>query len=283
MHQENALPSDVLRDGRILFEAGYPLGTGETPELYTVYPDGSGVEAYRCDHARFRYGGRQISSGDIVFSHGYSLARFTSASAKEVAVATPRGEYTGDILETADGAWLVSWRGGSSSVFELRLWTPESGGLDKLFAEAGTNLVQPSLVTARSTLNHFPSGLHEWPTANLLMLNSYTSKYSFAKGSIKTVRGYAQTADGGRRFLGTSPVEKDGSFFVQVKGDAPVQFELLDATNRVLQKQKGWFWARRGEQRVCVGCHAGPEHSPENAVPATLERTVIPADFTGTK
>ena len=46
----NSLPTDVLRDGRILFEAGYPLGTDRSPELYTVYSDGSGVESYRCDH-----------------------------------------------------------------------------------------------------------------------------------------------------------------------------------------------------------------------------------------
>jgi len=38
----NHVASDVLRDGRILFEAAH--------ELYTVYSDGSGVESYRCDH-----------------------------------------------------------------------------------------------------------------------------------------------------------------------------------------------------------------------------------------
>ena len=48
----NALPTDVLRDGRILFEAAFPLGKGPSPEIYTVYSDGSGVEAYRCDHGR---------------------------------------------------------------------------------------------------------------------------------------------------------------------------------------------------------------------------------------
>jgi Tol biopolymer transport system component len=32
----NALPTDVLRDGRILFEAVYPMGRGTSPEIYTV-------------------------------------------------------------------------------------------------------------------------------------------------------------------------------------------------------------------------------------------------------
>ena len=56
-------PTDVLADGRILFEAGFPLGTGTTPELFLVYSDGSGVESYRCDHGRARWGGRQLAVG----------------------------------------------------------------------------------------------------------------------------------------------------------------------------------------------------------------------------
>ena len=38
----NSLPTDVLRDGRILFESSYPLGLEGIPEIYTVYSDGSG-------------------------------------------------------------------------------------------------------------------------------------------------------------------------------------------------------------------------------------------------
>jgi len=38
---------------------------------------------------------------------------------------------------------------------------------------------------------------------------------------------------------------------------------------------------RRGEQRACVGCHAGPETAPENAVPMTLLKSTTPADMTG--
>jgi hypothetical protein len=63
----SAVPADVLADGRILFEAGYPLGEGATPELFLVYSDGSGVESYRCDHGAngtgARWGGRQLKSG----------------------------------------------------------------------------------------------------------------------------------------------------------------------------------------------------------------------------
>ena len=60
--QASAFPADVLADGRILFEAGFPLGSGSTPEIYLVYADGSGVESYRCDHGRARWGGRQLAT-----------------------------------------------------------------------------------------------------------------------------------------------------------------------------------------------------------------------------
>ena len=80
--------------------------------------------------------------------------------------------------------------------------------------------------------------------------------------------------------LGSAPVEKDGSLYVHVPGDAPLQFELLNSAGKTLQKESGWMWTRKSEQRICVGCHAGPEHAPENAVPAILNRSTTPADLT---
>jgi YVTN family beta-propeller protein len=91
----SAIPEFVLKDGRILFEAGFPLGSGSTPELFLVYSDGSGVESYRCDHGTARWGGTQLTSGDVVFTHGGALARFTSPLAAEESIAAPHAEYAG--------------------------------------------------------------------------------------------------------------------------------------------------------------------------------------------
>ena len=74
----NFLPTDVLRDGRILFEAGYPLGSEATPELYTVYSDGSGMESYRCDHSNPHRQGRQIASGDQTLGDTSTLEDLSS-------------------------------------------------------------------------------------------------------------------------------------------------------------------------------------------------------------
>ncbi|MDE3166512.1 MAG: hypothetical protein KGN36_11965, partial [Acidobacteriota bacterium] len=88
---------------------------------------------------------------------------------------------------------------------------------------------------------------------------------------------------GAPALLGRTPVEPDGSFYVQTPADRALRFELLDRAGRIVAAEKGWFWARRGEQRVCVGCHAGPERAPENAVPQVLLHSVEPVRMGGAK
>lgn len=277
----NFLPTDILRDGRVLFEAGYPLGTETTPEIYTVYSDGSGVESYRCDHGPPRHSGKQNSSGDIIFVSGGGLSKFTSARAQEVPVPAPRGEYAGDIAELAFGDWLMSWRQDSGSRFRLVRWRAGAKEPETVLADNNANDFQPTLIASRAAPNHHPSGLHDWANANLLCLNAYTSKYKFAAESVRNVRLYTREGNGATKLLGTAPVEKDGSFFVQVPTEQPLQIELLDASGKTLKRQSGFFWMRRGEQRACVGCHAGPETAPENAVPQILLKSTTPADMTG--
>lgn len=278
----SSLPTDVLRDGRILFESTYPLGSNGVPEIYTVYSDGSGVESYRCDHGKARHSARQGLSGDTVFTTQRGLAKFTSTRAQQVSIAAPLGEYAGDVAETATGEWLVSWRADAKSSYRLMRWTPGTAALKPIVEELGVNVLQPVLLAAKAVPNRHPSGLHDWPNANLLCLNAYTSKYPFAAGSIRSVRLYTRDESGHPKLLGSAPVEGDGSFFVQVPSEQPVQFELVDASGKSLKREAGYFWMRRGEQRVCTGCHAGPETAPENAVPQTLLKSTTPADLTGT-
>ncbi len=279
----NAFPEDVLHDGRILFEAGFPLGTGTTPEMFLVYADGSGVESLRCDHGRARWGGTELASGDVVFTHGPSLARFTSAMAHEVQIPSPRGEYAGAIAEAASGAWLLSARATTEPKFAIKTWTPGALEMRTVFARNGEDLVEPVLVVPRTRPNRHPSGLHPWDYANLLALDARVSRDGELRGKPVSVRLEAQDAKGRAVAMGTAPVEPDGSFFVKVPIDRPIRFELLDFRGAVLRQEHGWFWARGGEQRICVGCHAGPERASENRVPDVLMRTTEPVDLIGAK
>lgn len=279
----NAFPTDVLRDGRILFEAGYPLGEDATPELYLVYADGSGVESVRCDHGRARWGGTQLASGDVVFTHGTTLARFTSPQAHEETVAAPAGTYAGAIAETPSGEWLVSAKPVAGTQYAVKTWKPGETAMRTVLARSGEDLVEPVVVAPRVRPNRHPSGLHPWEYANLLALDARVSRDGALKGTPSAVRVESQDSEGRVITMGTAPVEKDGSFFVQAPGDRPIRFELLDFNGTVLRQEHGWFWAHGGEQRICVGCHAGPERASENRVPDVLMRTTTPVDLTGAK
>lgn len=279
----SAIPADVLRDGRILFEASFPLGSGSTPEMFLIYNDGSGVESYRCDHGVARWGGKQLASGDVVFTHGGSLARFTSPLAAEAKIVAPRAEYSGAIAETASGDWLLSARPAPGAHYALKLWKPGSAALQTLLAESGQDLIEPVLVQPRTRPNQHPSGLHDWSYANLLALDARLSRMGDLKTTPVSVRLETRNAAGQTVATGTAPVEPDGSFFVQVPADKPIRFALLDEKGAVLRQEHGWFWIRRGEQRICVGCHTGPERGSENHVPGVLLRTTTPVDLTGAK
>lgn len=277
----SAFPSDVLRDGRILFQAAFPLGTKATAELYTVFSDGSGVESYRCDHGASRFAGRQISSGDVVFASGGRLRRFTSALAHQVDVVAPSGEFAGDVAEISPENFVGAWRPDSKSAYSIAEWSARGGDIKNVVAKSGADLVQPRVLRPRTIPNRHPSGLHDWDGANVLCLNAYTSKSStITPDAIAGVRLYTQNQRGQTALLGNTRVEKDGSFFVHVPADQPLKLELVDRAGKVLEREKGWYWMRRGEQRVCVGCHAGPERAPENAVPAVLVKSTEPIDLT---
>jgi len=152
-----------------------------------------------------------------------------------------------------------------------------------VLAREGEDLVEPVLVAPRTPRKRHPSGLHNWSYANLLALDVRQSRDGALKVTPASVRLEIQDVNGHAAVLGTAPVEKDGSFFVKAPADRPIRFALLNAKGEILRQEHGWFWIRRGEQRICVGCHVGPEHAPDNRVPAVLLRSTIPMDLTELK
>ncbi len=278
--QTNAFPTTILADGRILFESGYPLGEGAATDLFAVYADGSGVEELRPYQGRSRWGGSQLASGDVVFSHGRSLARLTSALLQEEPIAAPQAAYAGTIEETPSSEWLLSARATGQTHYAIDLWKPGTAALQTILSERGEDLVQPVLLAPRTPPRRFPSDLHPWNYANLLALDSRLSMEGNLKLAPASVRLESQDPNGHIHNNGTAPIYPDGSFFVKVPENLPIRFLLLDKNGAVLRRERGWFWSRGGEQRICVGCHTGPALSPENQVPEVLLHTTTPMDLT---
>ena len=267
------LTDEVLADGRILFEGDQG---SHRREIYTVYPDGTGVESVRCDHGPDRGEARQIASGDYIFRSGNRLARFTSALAGQTEVAQPDGEAVGPVAEMASGVWLISLRG-KAGRFGLYRWNAADRQAVPVETPANASAVEPVIVAARIAPREFPSGLVPTRTAgNLLCLNARVSRTPINGAAVHTVRAYTQSADGKPALLGQTEVERDGSFYIQVPADRPLRIETVDGSGKMVQAEHGWFWMRPSEQRICVGCHAGPERAPENKVPEILLRTIVP-------
>jgi hypothetical protein len=144
-----------------------------------------------------------------------------------------------------------------------------------------SDFVDPVLIVARERPRQHPSALHDWSYANLLALDARLSRDGAMSAVPAEVRLETLDAAGHVIALGTSSVEPDGSFFVKAPADQPIRFSLLDRTGTTVRQEHGWFWIRPGEQRICVGCHTGPERSAENNVPAVLLRSTTPTDLTG--
>jgi hypothetical protein len=240
------------------------------------------VESLRCDHGPQRSGARQISKGDVIFNAGGRLARFTSARAEQVNdVLQPDGETAGPISEAAPGSWIVSSRPRPAGTFGLFLWNQTAGRLTELEAAPEMNFVEPAMVAVRTPPRQFPSALVPTrTTGNLLCLNAKASKESVS-GDVRTVRVFTKGPGDTQVPLGQAGVEPDGSFYVEVPADKPLRIQLLDAKGGIVRAERGWFWMRPSEQRVCVGCHTGPERAPENKTPGILLKTQIPEKLLG--
>ena len=91
----------------------------------------------------------------------------------------------------------------------------------------------------------------------------------------------AQDPDGRAIVIGTAPVERDGSFFIQVPGDKPIRFALLDKNGAVLARSGDGSGLDAAHSAIAWDATPDPSARSENRVPAVLLRTTTPADLTG--
>jgi hypothetical protein len=289
----------VLRDGRIVASAPWPLVGPETSNstrmLYTLRPDGTALESFRCEHTEkaVQADAEELADGSLIFVREES----TGSSIGGELVRIPQGNLHGTLLggraavyesprQVSEDDLVVARKSAaaadSAARFDLYLLNLKSGTLgERVYADSQLSSIQPVAVARHSVPKHYWNTLNpQSNTGNFISLNSYMSAdapHGRIATPISRVRVFTlNAADGTERNLGEAPVEADGSFFVQVPANWPVRFVLLDAKGQTIREERGWVWTRPGEERGCTGCHGDKAVAPDNRWPQTLRRFDTP-------
>ncbi len=291
----------VLRDGRVLASASAPLieGTAEwrARQFYTMRPDGTGLESLRCEHKEIatRSEASELADGSIIYTkkvktgpYGGTLTEIQRGDLNEAAIG-PRNETYSSPRPVSTERVIVAGSMKSATKadakFELYAFDLKLKALgQKIYGDAKLNSIQAVPIAKREVPKKFWSMVNsEAKSGYLIALDSYASvdeKSGRIGEAIANVRVWTlQPTTQKEVVLGEAPVEKDGSFYVEVPADQPVRFELLDATGKTIRMEQGWIWSRGGEQRGCGGCHSDKAVAPENRWPMTLKRFDTPTQF----
>lgn len=176
------------------------------------------------------------------------------------------------------GLLVVSYRApGQTSSFGLYEFDPRRDELGKvLYDDPGQHELYP-VVAGPSAMPPVLPSVIGGPAASgrFYCLDARWDGREVKKGAtgmagsdLSRVRVWARQADSGSSrpvALGECPVESDGSFFMEVVPDVPIQLEGLASDGRVTARC-AWIWVRPGENRGCIGCHEAPDLAPDNVV-----------------
>jgi hypothetical protein len=271
--------------------------------LYTLRPDGASLDSLRCDHEHpaNRSEATELHDGTVIFLVAPAASRHSTisnplthpalteirpASLFEAPVKAPPGFYHFPAQLSPD-TLIISYSQSSAkgaAVPQPALYTfnRKTNSLGpRIYTDPHFTNVQAVPVLAHAIPKKFWSILNlDSQTGSFISLNSASSAdepSGHIAATIASVRVFAlDESSHSEHALGEAPVEKDGSFFVEVPANQPVRFELLDSKGQVLRAEQSYIWARPGEQRGCAGCHSSKAVAPENRWPLTLKRFDTP-------
>ena len=289
----------VLRDGRVLASASSPLQENDTARktrlLYTLRPDGAALDSFRCDHQPMvrRDEAEELEDGSVIFVKRSDPRETAAGALTEVRRGDPHESAVGNRAEqyrspralSADKLVVsraVAAHGTTAAKFDLYAFDlKKQADGELIYSDAKLSSIQAVPLVASAVPKHFWSTLNmDAKSGYFISLNSYDSMEGVRgrlAAAIARVRVIAlESSNGGERSLGEAPVEKDGSFYVELQANEPVRFELLDEKGQTIVAERSWIWTRPGEQRGCPGCHGDKALAPENRWPLTLKRFDTP-------
>jgi hypothetical protein len=278
----SSIGSTIFKDGRILVidEQKYPEKSQR--KLMAMRVDGTKSELFYQSSELKEVIGKGWESGEDVFFIERELENQHKTSLVSVKQGRPLSSFnnlsenvSGDFNSVSpglDGSLLVSFRKGIDETFGLHTFDPERLELSELkYGHPDYHIIEPVLVSVRQVPMKLPEIVDESKEkGRLLCLNADLSMHN--TGSLpdvgkKTARVQIYDLE---KMIGEVPVEKDGSFFIEIDADTPVRFQTVDAQGEILRGPSSWIWVRPNEKRSCIGCHEDRELAPDNRVPEAL-------------
>lgn len=98
------------------------------------------------------------------------------------------------------------------------------------------------------------AGLNGVPRGTVKSLRIFAYHFGYYKKAMFEFLGTQGPWDG-RRILGTTPVEADGSAECVIPANTPVSIQPVDAQGRAVQLMRSWVVGMPGERVSCGGCH----------------------------
>ena len=192
-----------------------------------------------------------------------------------------------------DGSVLVSWRPVEESrPYALYRFDPANSRRGLIYEKAGWNLLQARPLVPRPRPDGRSSVVNDThPYGQFYALdvgvNDLIDPSWLTSTTARRIRvleglprhrsdGPAPSADSvlPKRILGEAPISADGSFFIEVPANIPIQIQLLDDDGMAL-RTCGWIWVRNKEPRGCIGCHEDGELTPPNRLVDAVKKPPV--------
>jgi hypothetical protein len=292
------LAPDVLGNGRLVFPS---RRAGGRFSVMALNIDGTDLTAYADAHTGpLNHDMVAVGQQRVYFISGNALGPLGGGALEYVSRRRPL-RVRGAIAATgesrfhspqpqADGSVIVSAlaKGGRSGYRLIRL-DPETGRtMAEIAAADGYHLVDAQVLSPRPEVQGRSSFVNpDQSTGVFFCVSSHISDRPGLRDAVRSATqlrviegipsapGAPSSAPTARRTLGILPIERDGSFHIEVPDSIPVVFELLNAAGELLARQDHWVWVMPRESRGCIGCHEDREMVPPNTLAAAVVKPAV--------
>jgi hypothetical protein len=268
-----------MNDGRIIFTSRQVYPEYGITKYLAMRPDGTKVELFYLPEDG---DGNSLShmseddSGNVLFTNSGRLTtiKFSHPLHSKNDVLKMSQSTVMSVFPMDQNLYLVSIKKPTEYSFGLAIISVDGSETNKFYYnDAEFSFMEPVIIKQRKLPRKLPTRVNmELESGHFFCMNSDNSVIDIDVKPGETAKIQVLGID---KMLGETPVEEDGSFYVELAADRPVRFQTLNEAGEILRGPSSWMWVRPNERRGCVGCHADREISPENIVPKAIEKPPV--------